>query len=283
MATKLALADINPIEPVDITAVIANRLRDLLGQGKFAPGEQLTEASIATAFQVSRGPVREALKRLTEQGLLVSERNRGVFVPVLSDEDVRDIYRLRGAVESAALAELVRNPRPETFSHLWSILGRYRKSLRARDWENADELLMDFTAKLAHLRRAHPALNADAFLTGDTVRGGDMPDVQWLREDGNELLPEEWNDGSRRFLGMSVYAPREEADEFDSERAVIYINGSHDDANVRLPEPRPGSHFQLYIQSDWPDLEPRTVDHTEEIVVKGRSVFIMLEEKGEPA
>lgn len=67
-----------------------------LGAGPIHPGEQLTEASIAAAFQVSRGPVREALKRLTEQGLLVSERNRGVFVPILSDEDVRDIYRLRG-------------------------------------------------------------------------------------------------------------------------------------------------------------------------------------------
>jgi DNA-binding GntR family transcriptional regulator len=160
MATKLALADINPIEPVDITAVIANRLRDLLGQGKFAPGEQLTEASIASAFQVSRGPVREALKRLTEQGLLVSERNRGVFVPVLSDEDVRDIYRLRGAVESAALAELVRNPRPETFSHLWGILGRYRKSLRARDWENADELDLMFHRELVYASGSRRLIHA---------------------------------------------------------------------------------------------------------------------------
>lgn len=160
MATKLALADINPIEPVDITAVIATRLRDLLGQGKFAPGEQLTEASIASAFQVSRGPVREALKRLTEQGLLVSERNRGVFVPVLSDEDVRDIYRLRGAVESAALAELVRNPRPETFSHLWSILGRYRKSLRARDWENADELDLMFHRELVYASGSRRLIHA---------------------------------------------------------------------------------------------------------------------------
>jgi DNA-binding GntR family transcriptional regulator len=160
MATKLALADINPIEPVDITAVIAARLRDLLGQGKFTPGEQLTEASIASAFQVSRGPVREALKRLTEQGLLVSERNRGVFVPVLSDEDVRDIYRLRGAVESAALAELVRNPRPQTFSHLWEILGRYRKSLRAQDWEGADELDLMFHREMVYASGSRRLIHA---------------------------------------------------------------------------------------------------------------------------
>ncbi|MGV0850968.1 GntR family transcriptional regulator [Mycolicibacterium phlei] len=160
MATKPALAGVSPIEPVDTTAVIAERLRDLLGQGKFAPGEQLTEASIASAFQVSRGPVREALKRLTEQGLLVSERNRGVFVPVLTDDDVRDIYRLRGAVESAALAELVRRPRPEVFSHLWGILGRYRKALQARDWENADELDLMFHRELVYSSESRRLIHA---------------------------------------------------------------------------------------------------------------------------
>jgi glycogen operon protein len=148
------------------------------------------------------------------------------------------------------------------------------------DWEHADELLIDFTAKLAKLRKAHPALNADAFLTGDTVKGGDMPDVVWLREDGEALADGDWNDGSRRFLGMSVYAPREEDQETESERAVIYINGGHDDATVRLPAPREGAHFMLYIQSDWPDIEPRVVDHEAEFVVKARSVFIMLEEHG---
>ncbi|SRX81375.1 GntR family transcriptional regulator [Mycolicibacterium parafortuitum] len=160
MATKPALAEVSPIEPVDITAVIATRLRDLLGEGKFAPGEQLTEASIAAAFQVSRGPVREALKRLTEQGLLVSERNRGVFVPVLTDDDVRDIYRLRGAVESAALAELVHRPRPEVFSHLWGILGRYRKALQARDWETADELDMMFHRELVYSSESRRLIHA---------------------------------------------------------------------------------------------------------------------------
>jgi DNA-binding GntR family transcriptional regulator len=160
MAAKHALAEVSPIDPVDTTTIIAARLRDLLGQGKFAPGEQLTEASIAAAFHVSRGPVREALKRLTEQGLLVSERNRGVFVPVLSDEDVRDIYRLRGAVESAALAELVARPRPEVFSHLWEILGRYRKALLARDWETADELDLTFHRELVYASGSRRLIHA---------------------------------------------------------------------------------------------------------------------------
>ncbi len=101
MASKASLSDVAPIEPVDIALTVANRLRDMLAQGRFQPGEQITEPSIAAAFHVGRGPVREALKRLTEQGLLVSERNRGVFVPVLSTEDVE--AAARGAHELAAL------------------------------------------------------------------------------------------------------------------------------------------------------------------------------------
>jgi len=150
MSAKQALADVAPIESVDITAVIADRLRDLLGQGRFAPGEQITEAAIGQAFQVSRGPVREALKRLTEQGLLVSERNRGVFVPVLSHEDVEDIYRLRGAVESSAITELVRHPKPDVFTKLRDILREYRKRLDAQDWESADELDLNFHRELVY-------------------------------------------------------------------------------------------------------------------------------------
>jgi len=150
MTTRTSLADITPIEPVDIALTVANRLRDMLAKGRFTPGEQITEPSIAAAFRVGRGPVREALKRLTEQGLLVSERNRGVFVPVLSIADVEDIYRLRGAIELAALTYHVQNPDPQVFARLWGILEKYRENLAVHDWESADEWDMAFHRELVH-------------------------------------------------------------------------------------------------------------------------------------
>ncbi|WP_263993583.1 GntR family transcriptional regulator, partial [Mycolicibacterium fallax] len=99
MASKASLSDVAPIEPVDIALTVANRLRDMLAQGRFQPGEQITEPSIAAAFHVGRGGPNLMRSSQPPQGLLVSERNRGVFVPVLSTEDVEDIYRLREAVE----------------------------------------------------------------------------------------------------------------------------------------------------------------------------------------
>lgn len=160
MTTRTSLADITPIEPVDIALTVANRLRDMLAKGRFAPGEQITEPSVAAAFHVGRGPVREALKRLTEQGLLVSERNRGVFVPVMSIEDVEDVYRLREAVELAALKCLVETADPQVFARLWRILDKYRENLALHDWETADEFDMEFHRELVYASRSRRLIQA---------------------------------------------------------------------------------------------------------------------------
>lgn len=75
-------------------------------RGAFRPGAQLTEADIALRLGVSRGPVREAMQRLVQEGLLRSERNRGVFVVSLDPEDVQDIYLARLVIEQAAVRHL---------------------------------------------------------------------------------------------------------------------------------------------------------------------------------
>src|SRR4051812_50047153 len=70
--------------------------------GVFAPGTQLGEAELAARFEVSRGPLREAMQRLVQEGLLRGERHRGLFVIDLSASDVRDIYLARLAIERTA-------------------------------------------------------------------------------------------------------------------------------------------------------------------------------------
>ena len=139
-----------PVEQLDVGEVIAARLRELLAAGQFVPGEQITEGATAAAFGVSRGPVREAFKRLTQEGLLRSERHRGVFVPVLSLSDVEDNYLLREAVEGASLERLAARPDLEAFARLESLLVRFTECLRDGAWEAADELDLAFHAELVH-------------------------------------------------------------------------------------------------------------------------------------
>ena len=98
---------LTPVVQETTPALIARQLRRAIGQGELAPGEQLNEAELSRHLGVSRGPLREAMQRLTQEGLLVSIRNRGVFVIEVTDDDVRDMYLARAAVERAAAARVI--------------------------------------------------------------------------------------------------------------------------------------------------------------------------------
>src|SRR4051794_22187249 len=90
---------LDPVQRDSTPSIIAARIRDAVIDGTFPPGMQLSEAHIASRLGVSRGPVREALQRLIQEGLLRAERHRGVFVIELGIADVRDLYLARAAVE----------------------------------------------------------------------------------------------------------------------------------------------------------------------------------------
>ncbi|AVM64517.1 GntR family transcriptional regulator [Dietzia cinnamea] len=92
-----------PVVRESTPSLIARTLRRAISDGTFGPGTQLGEAALARSLGVSRGPLREAMQRLTQEGLLVSHRNRGLFVADLTPEAVEDMYLLRTTVETAAL------------------------------------------------------------------------------------------------------------------------------------------------------------------------------------
>ncbi len=87
-------------------SMVGERIRSNIIEGVLPPGSQLHEVELAASFGVSRGPVREALQRLIQEGLLRSEPHRGVFVPVMSDDDIVDIYVAREALETAAVRRI---------------------------------------------------------------------------------------------------------------------------------------------------------------------------------
>lgn len=99
----MSIVDFEPVNQQSTAEMIADRLRAAIMRGALAPGAQLGEADLATRFGVSRGPVREAMQRLVQEGLLFSIRNRGIFVIELTTDDVADIYRARTALEGGAL------------------------------------------------------------------------------------------------------------------------------------------------------------------------------------
>lgn len=87
--------------------IIYEQLRDEIVSGALAPGEQLREAHLATRFGTSQAPVREALRRLCEEGLATSFPYRGVFTKRLSWSEVEDIYGLREELEAWAVRRIL--------------------------------------------------------------------------------------------------------------------------------------------------------------------------------
>jgi DNA-binding GntR family transcriptional regulator len=108
----MSTQNLTPINrPVGLADQVYKTLREYLGSHVIRPGQPLQEATLALRLGVSRTPVREALARLLSQGLIAVE-GRSFMVPILSDDDVDDIYQMRGILESAALA-LVAQAEPE--------------------------------------------------------------------------------------------------------------------------------------------------------------------------
>jgi len=112
MAERLAgLADDRALLGRTSTAErVSDILRSRIAEGYFPPGTRLSEDSIGGALGVSRNTLREAFRLLTHERLLVHELNRGVFVRILTVEDVEDIYRTRSLVECAVVRGLGEPP-----------------------------------------------------------------------------------------------------------------------------------------------------------------------------
>jgi DNA-binding GntR family transcriptional regulator len=124
---------LEPITRQSTASLIADQLREAITTGAFAPGTQMTETGLAEQLGVSRGPLREAMQRLVQEGLLRSELHRGLFVNELDPADVRDVYTVRAIIEQAACTLILRADPDRTADRLEEIVGGMRLAVRGGD------------------------------------------------------------------------------------------------------------------------------------------------------
>ncbi|WP_428603655.1 GntR family transcriptional regulator [Sedimenticola sp.] len=94
--------------------VIYAALRDEIISGHLKAGESIRQESVAQLFNVSRIPVREALKRLEAQGLVRNVRYKGAVVSSLTTDEIQEIYEIRANLEPLVIKRSVANMTPET-------------------------------------------------------------------------------------------------------------------------------------------------------------------------
>lgn len=98
--------------PKTVSEEVYEHLREELFAGNIAPGQWLREQEVAEALQVSRTPVREAIRRLAQEGLMVFSTNRGAQVRPTSLTEAEEVYAIRDRLEGMAAGLAAKNASP---------------------------------------------------------------------------------------------------------------------------------------------------------------------------
>ena len=206
---------LEPVVRESTPSIIAAKLRDAIRDGELPAGAQLGEADLARQLGVSRGPLREGMQRLTQEGLLISIPNRGLFVVEMTEADVRDMYVARGAVERAAAVQVFEHDPDKTAKQLMKIAERMAA---ASDRERSDqdgEYDLDFHdclvagAESPRLSRMHDTLLTETRMCINALGGTyPAPDV---RVPEHEAIADAFAQGERELVDRLLVAHMDDA------------------------------------------------------------------------
>jgi len=117
----------NKVQAQSLVDVVAERLEAAIISGQLEPGSRLSEQALATSLGVSRGPLREAIRRLEGRKLLERTPNIGVRVAALSLRDLNDILEVREALEGMACGLAALNMSDAEIAALRKLLDGHEK------------------------------------------------------------------------------------------------------------------------------------------------------------
>ncbi|WP_164527817.1 MULTISPECIES: GntR family transcriptional regulator [Georhizobium] len=137
-------------QPMSRKDIVLGLIRSAIVDGRLPAGIKLDQNEIAATLGVSRMPVREALKQLQAEGLVVVYPYRGVEVARLDPADIREMFAIRGSLERLAVGKALENLRPKDFRGM-------RETLEAMDRLIDDENANDSWPELN--RKFHAAIN----------------------------------------------------------------------------------------------------------------------------
>jgi DNA-binding GntR family transcriptional regulator len=163
---------LDPVKRQSATDQVLQEIRAAILAGRMKPNEQLPEAALAQTFGTGRSAIREALRQLVQEGLVVSEHNRGAHVRPISREDVLDVYLAREAIEVAAVQRAIESQDWLELDDLRAAQGRIEtfSSPEARQPPSPDLIAADLDFHRAmvalggspRLTRAHEPLAAES-------------------------------------------------------------------------------------------------------------------------
>jgi DNA-binding GntR family transcriptional regulator len=122
-----------PTPTLTVPEQIASGVGDRILDGTLPPGSRVGEQELADEFEVSRGPVREAIRILEREGLVTVIARRGAVVTALSAHELREIFEVRAALFATAARRLAERRDPELLAILQSGLARLEALVEGPD------------------------------------------------------------------------------------------------------------------------------------------------------
>jgi DNA-binding GntR family transcriptional regulator len=134
----------SPLTSTSLSEQVYLSLKKQIVRGSLLPGHRLLVLEIAKSYDISQAPVREALERLKQEGLIVGKANKGSVVSEITHHEIRDIYELRQLIEGYALRQTMKVLTKEDIKYLEQILADMRAAVDENDPFRLVELDMQF-------------------------------------------------------------------------------------------------------------------------------------------
>ena len=117
-------------EYLPLRDVVFNTLRQAILRGELKPGERLMEIQLANKLGVSRTPIREAIRKLELEGLVLMIPRKGAEVAEITEKSLRDVLEVRRALEELAVELACEKITPEQIQELKDAAASFRDSLQ---------------------------------------------------------------------------------------------------------------------------------------------------------
>jgi len=153
------------LQPIDLDTyqplreAVCETLRDAIRKGILEPGERLMEVQLAEELGISRTPVREAIRKLEQEGYVIMMPRRGTYVSDISTNDVKEIFEIRSALESLAAGLAARRIEPDELETLQNLLMEIEGYIAKNDIEKIVETDIKFHGLLYKVSRNERLVN----------------------------------------------------------------------------------------------------------------------------
>ena len=123
---------------------VYDTLKQMIIDGVIKPGERIIETEYSNKFQISRTPIREAIRMLELEGLVESQTTGGIIVKTLTREEISEIYKIRIALESLIIEEIIKKINNQDIKKLEKVLKNTKKAFEVKDIEKVFSLFTEF-------------------------------------------------------------------------------------------------------------------------------------------